>query len=66
MVNDGMAQEDKLEILSYFPVLKVVGKKLNSFISNFKVREYSLKELIYKKGEKPKSVYFLIRGQVNF
>ena len=61
-----MAQEDKLEILSYFPVLKVVGKKLNSFISNFKVREYSLKELIYKKGEKPKSVYFLIRGQVNF
>lgn len=47
-------------------MLKVVGKKLNSFINNFKVREYSLKELIYKKGEKPKSVYFLIRGQVTF
>lgn len=66
IVNDGMAHEDKIQILNYFPVLKVIGKRLNSFINNFKVKQYSLKELIYKKGEKPKSVYFLIRGQVNF
>jgi hypothetical protein len=43
IVNDGIAQEDKLEILNYFPVLRVIGKKLNTFINNFKVKEYSLK-----------------------
>lgn len=66
VVHDGIAHEDKLEILNYFPVLRAIGKRLNSFINNFKLKKYSLKELIYRHGEKPRSVYFLIRGQVSF
>lgn len=66
MVHDGLAQEDKLEVLSYFPVLRVIGRRLNAFINSFKLKHYSLKELLYRSGEKPRSVYFLIRGQVSF
>lgn len=66
VVHDGIAQEDKLEILSHFPVLRVIGKRLHAFINNFKLKQFSLKELIYKRGEKIRSVYFLIRGQVSF
>lgn len=55
-----------MEILNYFPVLRVIGKRLNSFINNFKLKQFSLKELIYRRGEKPLSVYFIIRGQVSF
>ena len=66
VVHDGIAHEDKLEILNYFPVLRVIGKRLNSFINNFKLKQFSLKDLIYQGGEKPRSVYFIIRGQVSF
>jgi CRP-like cAMP-binding protein len=44
----------------------VIGKRLQSFINNFKLKHFALKDLIYSRGEKPKSVYFLIRGQVSF
>jgi hypothetical protein len=50
MVHDGIAQEDKLEILNYFPVLRIIGKRLNAFINNFKLKQFSLKELVYRRG----------------
>lgn len=52
--------------MKYFPVLTLLGKKLNNFINNFNLKQFNFKDLIYKKGEAPCSVYFVIEGEVNF
>jgi hypothetical protein len=41
--NDGITLEDKTDILSHFPVLQLIGKKLGNFINNFKLKHLSLK-----------------------
>jgi len=66
LYNDGIGNDEKIELLNHFPVLRLMGKKLNNFINSFKLKQFSLKELIYKQGEKPKSVYFIIRGEIGF
>lgn len=63
---DGTTLEAKAEQLNHFPVLQLMGKRLSSFISNFRLKKYSLKDIIYKNGEQPKSVYFVIKGEVCF
>lgn len=66
MVSDGITYDEKLELLSYFPILKSIGKKLLSLVHSFKMKHYNLKEVIYEKGEMPQSVYFVIKGEVGF
>ena len=64
--SDGLLYEEKLELINQFPVLKLVGKKLMSFVNNFKLKNFNFKDIIYKKGDKPESVYFIIEGNVSF
>ena len=58
--SDGLLYEEKLELINQFPVLRLVGKKLMSFVNNFKLKNFNFKDVIYKKGDKPESVYFII------
>ena len=46
--------------------MRLLGKKLHNLVSNFKLKHFNFKEAIYKKGEVPQSVFFVIEGQVSF
>jgi hypothetical protein len=39
----GLNQEEKLELVKYFPVLKLLGKKLSNFINNFNLKQFHFK-----------------------
>jgi hypothetical protein len=64
--HDGITNEGKVEILNQFPVLKVLGKKVKHFIKFFTVRHFNLNEAIYRTGDAPSAIYFLIKGEVKF
>ena len=51
LFSDGLLFEEKLEMINYFPVLRLVGKKLFSLVNNFKIRNFNFKDVIYKKGD---------------
>ena len=55
-----------MEQLAHFPVLQLVGRRLMSFLSAFRMKKYSIKETIYKEGDTPSLVYFMVKGQVSF
>jgi hypothetical protein len=66
LFHDGINDEGKMEILYQFPVLKAFGRKIKHFIKYFSVRKFSLNQIIYKLGDQPNAVYFLIKGEVKF
>ena len=66
LFSDGLLFEEKLEMINEFPVLRLVGKKLISLVNNFKIRNFNFKDVIYKKGEEAKSIFFIIEGNVSF
>ena len=55
-----------MELISYFPVMKLMGKKLLNFVNYFKLKNFNFKDSIYKKGDPINSVYFIIEGDVSF
>jgi hypothetical protein len=60
LYSDGILFEEKLEMVNYFPVLRLMGRKLLNFVNNFKLKHFNFKDLVYKKGDVPESVFFII------
>lgn len=62
--SDGISSNDKLSLLEGFAILKTLGKRLNWFANDFKLRHFPRNHAIYQAGEHATCVCFTVSGQI--